>query len=268
METDHDTRPTSGPDVPRRSVVSFTDRGGRMTAGQQRAWDRLWTRFGANAAGFDRDPDGPRPPLARRPAGRPRLVRPTGPAAARDRLRDGRDDRRPRRRRARRRPRGRRGLSPRARAAAHAPRGAGARQPAAAARRRRRGARGPRRPRLARRPARLLPRSLAEAPAPQAPPGPARDRRPHGLAPRARRDAAPRHRRRRLRRVDARGDRRRAAAREPARRLRAAAGVAPAHQVRGPRRAGGTPEPAISSWCAPRLPGASPEHPSDPAPGG
>jgi tRNA (guanine-N7-)-methyltransferase len=63
VETDHDTRPTSGPDVPRRSVVSFTDRGGRMTAGQQRAWDRLWTRYGANAAGFDRDPDGPRPPL-------------------------------------------------------------------------------------------------------------------------------------------------------------------------------------------------------------
>jgi len=63
VETGHDTRPTSGPDVPRRSVVSFTDRGGRMTAGQQRAWDRLWARFGADAPGFDRDPDGPRPPL-------------------------------------------------------------------------------------------------------------------------------------------------------------------------------------------------------------
>jgi tRNA (guanine-N7-)-methyltransferase len=61
--TDHDTLPTSGPDVPRRTVVSFTDRGGRMTAGQQRAWERLWHRYGADAPGFDRDPDGPRPPL-------------------------------------------------------------------------------------------------------------------------------------------------------------------------------------------------------------
>jgi tRNA (guanine-N7-)-methyltransferase len=48
MGPEHDT-------LPRRSVVSFTDRGGRMTAGQQRAWDRLWPRFGALAPGFDRD---------------------------------------------------------------------------------------------------------------------------------------------------------------------------------------------------------------------
>lgn len=32
----------------RRSVLSFTDRGGRMTPGQQRAWERLWPRFGAD----------------------------------------------------------------------------------------------------------------------------------------------------------------------------------------------------------------------------
>ena len=71
METDHDTRPTSGPDVPRRSVVSFTDRGGRMTAGQQRAWERLWTRFGADAAGFDRDRRRSAAAARRRPARRP-----------------------------------------------------------------------------------------------------------------------------------------------------------------------------------------------------
>jgi tRNA (guanine-N7-)-methyltransferase len=55
----HDTPATSGGDVPRRSIVSFTDRGGRMTAGQQRAWDRLWPRYGALAPGFDRDGAGP-----------------------------------------------------------------------------------------------------------------------------------------------------------------------------------------------------------------
>lgn len=42
-------RATAAP--PRRSVVSFTDRGGRMTVGQQRAWDRLWPRFGAELSG-------------------------------------------------------------------------------------------------------------------------------------------------------------------------------------------------------------------------
>jgi tRNA (guanine-N7-)-methyltransferase len=61
---DHDTLPTSDRDVPRRTVVSFTDRGGRMTAGQQRAWDRLWPVHGAAAPGFDRDGDGPPPPRA------------------------------------------------------------------------------------------------------------------------------------------------------------------------------------------------------------
>ena len=34
----------------RRSIVSFADRGGRMTAGQHRAWDRLWPRYGADLA--------------------------------------------------------------------------------------------------------------------------------------------------------------------------------------------------------------------------
>src|SRR5215470_4990352 len=29
-----------------RSVVSFVRRGGRITVGQQRAWDRYWTRLG------------------------------------------------------------------------------------------------------------------------------------------------------------------------------------------------------------------------------
>ena len=62
MGPDHDTLPTSGRDVPRRTIVSFTDRGGRMTAGQQRAWERLWPRHGALAPGFDRDGDGPLPP--------------------------------------------------------------------------------------------------------------------------------------------------------------------------------------------------------------
>jgi tRNA (guanine-N7-)-methyltransferase len=57
MGPEHDTLPTA--DVTRRSVVSFTDRGGRMTVGQQRAWDRLWSRYGALAPGFDRDGPGP-----------------------------------------------------------------------------------------------------------------------------------------------------------------------------------------------------------------
>jgi tRNA (guanine-N7-)-methyltransferase len=60
--SDHDTLPTRGRDVPRRTVVSFTDRGGRMTAGQQRARDRLWTRYGAVEPGFDQDGQGPPPP--------------------------------------------------------------------------------------------------------------------------------------------------------------------------------------------------------------
>lgn len=62
MAPEHETLPTSPPGVPRRSVVSFTDRGGRMTAGQQRAWDRLWARYGAVAPGFDRHGEDRRPP--------------------------------------------------------------------------------------------------------------------------------------------------------------------------------------------------------------
>jgi tRNA (guanine-N7-)-methyltransferase len=34
----------------RLGIVSFADRGGRMTAGQQRAWDRSWDRLGADLA--------------------------------------------------------------------------------------------------------------------------------------------------------------------------------------------------------------------------
>ena len=41
----------------RRSIVSFADRGGRMTAGQQRAWDRLWPRFGTDLDALDRPLD-------------------------------------------------------------------------------------------------------------------------------------------------------------------------------------------------------------------
>ena len=44
--------------VRRRSVVSFADRGGRMTAGQQRAWDRLWPRLGATLDDVPTDTDG------------------------------------------------------------------------------------------------------------------------------------------------------------------------------------------------------------------
>ena len=41
----------------RRSNVSFADRGGRMTAGQRRAWDRLWPVYGADLADLDRPLD-------------------------------------------------------------------------------------------------------------------------------------------------------------------------------------------------------------------
>jgi tRNA (guanine-N7-)-methyltransferase len=34
----------------RRGIVSFADRGGRMTPGQQRAWDRSWDSLGADLA--------------------------------------------------------------------------------------------------------------------------------------------------------------------------------------------------------------------------
>lgn len=69
MGPEHDTLTTPSEDGPRRSVVSFTDRGGRMTAGQQRAWDRLWTRYGAVAPGFDRHGEGPPPPRRADPSG-------------------------------------------------------------------------------------------------------------------------------------------------------------------------------------------------------
>lgn len=39
----------------RRGIVSFADRGGRMTPGQQRAWDRSWARLGADLADLDLD---------------------------------------------------------------------------------------------------------------------------------------------------------------------------------------------------------------------
>lgn len=45
----------------RRGIVSFADRGGRMTAGQQRAWDRSWAGLGADLA--DVAPDGRRADL-------------------------------------------------------------------------------------------------------------------------------------------------------------------------------------------------------------
>ncbi len=40
----------------RRTVVSFVNRGGRMTAGQTRAWDRLWPSLGRDVAAL---PPGP-----------------------------------------------------------------------------------------------------------------------------------------------------------------------------------------------------------------
>lgn len=43
-------------DRPRRTVVSFVNRGGRMTVGQTRAWDRLWPALGRDVAAL---PDGP-----------------------------------------------------------------------------------------------------------------------------------------------------------------------------------------------------------------
>jgi tRNA (guanine-N7-)-methyltransferase len=50
--------PGTAATVRRRSVVSFADRGGRMTAGQQRAWDRLWPRLGATLPDVPTDADG------------------------------------------------------------------------------------------------------------------------------------------------------------------------------------------------------------------
>ncbi|WP_326567291.1 tRNA (guanosine(46)-N7)-methyltransferase TrmB [Amycolatopsis rhabdoformis] len=44
-------------DQPRlRSVVSYVNRGGRMTVGQQRAWDELWPRLGRTVADLPAGP--------------------------------------------------------------------------------------------------------------------------------------------------------------------------------------------------------------------
>lgn len=40
----------------RRTVVSYVQRGERMTSGQQRAWDRYWTELGNEVASL---PEGP-----------------------------------------------------------------------------------------------------------------------------------------------------------------------------------------------------------------
>ena len=47
----HEVRPEA-----MRHVVSYVQRGERMTVGQERAWDRSWTRLGRHVAGL---PDGP-----------------------------------------------------------------------------------------------------------------------------------------------------------------------------------------------------------------
>ena len=39
-------------EVNRRTVVSFVNRGGRMTVGQTRAWERLWPTLGRDIAGL------------------------------------------------------------------------------------------------------------------------------------------------------------------------------------------------------------------------
>jgi tRNA (guanine-N7-)-methyltransferase len=52
--TPHDTTPET--DAHHRSVVSFVRRGGRITVGQQRAWDRHWARLGREVAEL---PSGP-----------------------------------------------------------------------------------------------------------------------------------------------------------------------------------------------------------------
>lgn len=41
---------TRGPGPPIRRVVSYDQRAGRMTAGQRQAWQRLWPRYGRDAA--------------------------------------------------------------------------------------------------------------------------------------------------------------------------------------------------------------------------
>src|SRR4029450_1511712 len=55
-EAPEDHAPGVGAPDPRRGIVSYARRGERRTAGQRRAWPRLWPRFGVtlddlNAAG-------------------------------------------------------------------------------------------------------------------------------------------------------------------------------------------------------------------------
>jgi tRNA (guanine-N7-)-methyltransferase len=52
VDTPPDLTATTG----RRTVVSFVNRGGRMTVGQTRAWDRLWPSLGREVTAL---PDGP-----------------------------------------------------------------------------------------------------------------------------------------------------------------------------------------------------------------
>jgi len=51
-----DTPPDLDRPAHRRTVVSFVNRGGRMTVGQTRAWERLWPALGRDVAAL---PDGP-----------------------------------------------------------------------------------------------------------------------------------------------------------------------------------------------------------------
>jgi tRNA (guanine-N7-)-methyltransferase len=51
-----DTPPDLDRPAHRRTVVSFVNRGGRMTVGQTRAWDRLWPTLGRDVTTL---PDGP-----------------------------------------------------------------------------------------------------------------------------------------------------------------------------------------------------------------
>ncbi|SNR27331.1 tRNA (guanine-N(7)-)-methyltransferase [Haloechinothrix alba] len=52
MSSQHPTSPgeSSGTQRPRRGVVSYVHRGGRMTVGQQNAWERGWGRYGRDIA--------------------------------------------------------------------------------------------------------------------------------------------------------------------------------------------------------------------------
>ncbi len=52
VDTPPDLTATTG----RRTVVSFVNRGGRMTVGQTRAWDRLWPALGRDVAALPAGP--------------------------------------------------------------------------------------------------------------------------------------------------------------------------------------------------------------------